>query len=78
MKLNFDLIRNEFMVGDTPLRDFYIEARKKAHLTIPQVETRSGLQHPTLYQIEAGKYKGVKALLVALETIGYSIDITGG
>jgi hypothetical protein len=84
MRIFYDLIADELMVetqdGDVSLRDFYVDARKEAGITIGKLQRDSYVTHPRLYIIEHPKgpsngKRSYKNILAALETLGYSITI---
>lgn len=75
MQLTYDLIKEEFYVGNQTLREFYMDARKKQNITIAQLQRDGGLNHPVLWNVEKGKNNSIRAILIALETLGYSLDI---
>lgn len=71
------------MVGDAPLRDFYINARQTSGITSCELERRSGVTHPSLDRIERPS-KGqkpnnsVQAMLAGLEELGFILELKQG
>lgn len=82
MKLTYDIITNEMMAGEETLREFYIRTRKESGISIGKLQRDCGVSHPTLANIETANKAGkcsnaVKPILVALECLGYSLEING-
>lgn len=81
VKIEYDPYKEDFMVGNKTLREFYIDLRKKSGLTIGRLQTETGLNHPILHNIEKTVYKNgrpansLRAILIALEYLGYEIRI---
>lgn len=81
MKLTYNPKTKNFMVGEKSLVDFYINIRKEDGRAIYQLEREAGLAHPTLQLIEKATplqpqtNKSVRAILIALMTLGYEIEI---
>lgn len=82
MKVTYDSDESKFMVGKVTLREFYVTARIMSGISIKQLERDSGLTRGVLFFIEFpmanGKYSlSVKSMLVALMTLGYSVELNG-
>lgn len=88
MILSFDPYTNLFVVRqnnildgptETPVRDFYIEERKQAHITVSALERAVGLNHPALYNVEMKGKKSpsnsLVAILAGLEGLGFTIRL---
>lgn len=80
MNLRYDIFADDFFVGDQTLREFYVEARKKAGVSTATLERLAGVMRPTFYNLEYTNKKGyrsnsVRAMLIALEELGYSLEI---
>lgn len=58
-----------------PLRDFCREARLKKGISISRLNLDSGLGHPTVNNYEKGKYQSLPAMVTALLTLGYEIEV---
>lgn len=62
---------------DIPVREFYIEERKKSGKTVGELTQICGIQHPRLQLLEKnGKGKlsnSLVATLAGLEALGYEI-----
>lgn len=62
------------------IREFYIDARKEAGVTVSRLEQQLGINHPTLSNLEYTNRKGYRSratlpILAALEGLGYVITI---
>jgi hypothetical protein len=84
--LYYDLIDDEWYVtpegiapgsDGVPLREFYIEERKKSGLSVGMLEVRAGLTHGVLTYIEEppahvkkAKSAGLRSILIALRELG--------
>lgn len=81
MKLRYDLVSEDFMVGEQSLVDFYVAARRDAKISISKLEKDSWLTRGTLRNIEIPpkcrpkKSKSIRAILIALETLGFSLEV---
>lgn len=83
MKLTYDPYKEEFMVGEETLREFYIRKRKESKYSISKLETISGVTHPLLQYVETGyvsrttkkrrRSKSVSTILRALEALGVDL-----
>lgn len=85
LKLVWDPFKEEFMVGDEPLRDFYIRTRLEAGISISKLARDAGVAHPLLHAIEAyrsdesgrPKSNSVRSILIALDTLGFNLELHG-
>lgn len=81
MKLSYNPKNKTFTVGKTNLVDYYIQKRKEDGRKPYQLETDASLSHPTLHMIENATpmqqqtNKSVRAILIALITLGYDIEV---
>lgn len=78
--VSFDPTKNDFMVGEQTLREYYIQCRKRSGLTIEAVEKRAGINHPSLWSLEKADRKGwqsnsVRSILIGLEALEYEIRL---
>jgi hypothetical protein len=82
-RLTWDPLKNDFMVepDGITLRQFYMLARHLSGVSITKLTLMAGLQHPSLSSIEKRTpsmkkhSNSVKAILAALEALGYTIEI---
>lgn len=58
-----------------PLNKFCRSARIKAGMTMDRLNIQSGLGHPTVNNYESGKYRPLPAMITALMTLGYEVEI---
>jgi transcriptional regulator with XRE-family HTH domain len=78
MHLVYDPNEHDFFIGEVPLKDFYIQARKESGISINKLEQITTLAHPTLSNIERGngkKSNSTRAMLATLPYLGYNILI---
>lgn len=80
--VTYDPIRMDLMVGEQTLREFYIEQRQDAGITIPKLTADACLNHGQLRNMELlqknGKYSNATMpILAALDTLGFEISIEG-
>lgn len=79
LEMDFNMDTMELTLNDEPLRDFYIKARRRSGIPVSTLETRCGLNHPILANIEKPNFKGyqsraVRPMLIALMTMGYTFS----
>lgn len=85
VKVTYDPLKDDLMVGEHTLKEFYIAARLDAGISIGKLEEDAGITHPGLYNIEKPARPpkrptgsvSTKYLLIALECLGYSLEING-
>ncbi len=64
--------------GRVTLGEFCKVAREKAGLRRGQLETQAGLTHPVVQRYEENESNSITAMLVALECLGFNIEIRNG
>jgi transcriptional regulator with XRE-family HTH domain len=59
------------------LSKFCREARIKQRMSMHELGHKAGLIHPTVIHYENGRTKSIRAMLMALMTLGYEIELKG-
>lgn len=77
MRMTYDPVAKQFMVAGVSLRDFYMEARREAGVSIGKLQDDSGLGHPLLWNVENGRSNSTNTILRALQTLGYNVTLVG-
>lgn len=79
MRLTYDFDDNWQVEGPDgktiTLAQFCHDARVKAQVTRSQLNGIAGLAHPTVSSYENGSSRSVRAMLIALDALGYEIEI---